>query len=263
MQAGHNRLPFLSRRGHYALTSTLQINSSPENKLAPKNDIDLASVDLVLKTTRSVRRRLDLGRPVPPETIAECIEIALQAPTGANSQTWRFVAVTDPDKRRQLAALYQRGAEVYLKGGTGLSRLGIGAQSSLAAEDPRAAQMPGIMRSGGHLIKHIAEVPLLLIACIEGRAEREDVFTQASFYGSILPAAWSLMLALRSRGLGSAWTTFHLLHEKEAAQLLGIPDSYTQVVLLPMAYFTGEKFHPAQRIPGRQVTYWDSWGMTR
>ncbi len=228
--------------------------------------IDLGSVDLVLKTTRSVRKRLDLSRSVPNEIIRECIEIALQAPTGANSQTWRFLVVSDPDKRRKLSELYRRGWEVYSKGETGLSRLGIGVSAELATlapDDPRRSQLQPIVESSAHLIQHLAEVPIHLIPCIEGRAEREDVFTQASFYGSILPAVWSLMLALRARGLGSAWTSLHLLKEKEAARFLGIPDNVTQVALLPIAYFTGDTFRPAKRIGGRQITYWDTWGATR
>lgn len=219
--------------------------------------IDLASVDLVLKTTRSVRKRLDLGRPVPTEIITECIDIALQAPTGSNSQGWRFLVVTDPGKRRGLAELYRRSGESYMKRDTRFSRSGV---ANLPADDPRVAQMPPIIASGAHLTDHLAEVPVHLIPCIGRRVEREDVFTQATTYGSILPAVWSLMLALRSRGLGSAWTTLHLLLEQEAASLLGIPDNVTQVALLPIAYFKGETFHPAQRLPARRVVFWDAWG---
>jgi nitroreductase len=218
---------------------------------------DLASVDLVLKTTRSVRKRLDLSRAVPSEIITECIEIALQAPTGSNSQGWRFLVVTDPEKRRGLAELYRRSSELYVKRGTGFSSRGV---ADLPPDDPRVAQMPPILASGAHLTNHLAEVPVHLIPCVGRRVEHEDVFAQATTYGSILPAVWSLMLALRARGLGSAWTTLHLLHEQDAARLLGIPDNFTQVALLPIAYFKGETFHPAQRLPARRVVFWDAWG---
>lgn len=225
--------------------------------------IDLASVDRVLKSTRSVRLRLDLERPVPQEIVEECIEVALQAPTGANSQTWRFVVVTDATKRERLAELYRAGAELYMQGKTGLSRTGVTATTTYAAGDPRAAQMPGVIRSAGHLMENLGRVPVHVIPCIEGRFETDDVFTQSSMYGSILPAAWSFMLALRARGLASAWTTLHLLYEQEAAELLGIPPTVTQALLLPVAWLAGGDLKPAPRLPARTFTYWNGWGAPR
>ena len=225
------------------------------------DEIDVRSVDHVLRTTRSVRKRLDLGRPVPRVVIEECLDIALQAPTGGNSQTWRFLVVTDAEKRRKIGELYRRGSEPYLAGQTALTRVRISAATeSYAPEDPRGQRAPQVIESAVHLIEHMGDAPVLVIACLEGRVENDDLFTQASFYGCILPAAWSLMLALRARGLGSSWTTLHLIHEKEAAALLGIPADVTQAVLLPIAYFTGDDFQPARRLPVRQVTYWDEWG---
>jgi nitroreductase len=127
----------------------------------------------------------------------------------------------------------------------------------------RAAYGARIVASAQYLAEHLHEVPVHIIPCIEGRIEAGTPFMQATGYGSVLPAAWSLMLALRARGLGSAWTTLHLMYEAEAAALLGMPDGLTQGALLPVAYFTGDDFQPAKRIPGRERTYWDTWGQTR
>ncbi len=215
--------------------------------------MDVATVDELLTTTRSVKKRLDFTRPVEPEVIETCIEIALQAPTGSNRQTWAFVVVTEAEKKRQLAELYRKGAEMYAAM----------EQPQLPADDPRTGQRPRILESSIHLLMHIEESPVLLIPCIEGRFEELPQFAQASMYGSILPAAWSFMLAARARGLGSAWTTMHLMFEKEAREILGIPDEYTQAALLPVAYFTGETFKPAKRLPVEQVTHWDTWGAPR
>jgi nitroreductase len=214
---------------------------------------NLAVVDHLLTTTRSVRKRLDFSRPVEREVIERCIEIAIQAPSGSNRQPWHFVVVTDAEKRMGLAELYRRAFDTYLRG------------RAQAAPDPRphapsASTMRKVTSSAAYLAKHFHEAPVHIIPCIEGRVETSPPFAQASHYGSILPAAWSLMLALRARGLGSAWTTLHLPYEKEAAQLLGIPDHITQAALLPVAYFTGDDFRPAERIPAREVTHWDGWG---
>jgi nitroreductase len=120
--------------------------------------------------------------------------------------------------------------------------------------------MPRILDSATYLAEHLHEAPVHVIPCIQGRVEQAGVVAQASVYGSILPAAWSFMLAARSRGLGSAWTTLHLIFEKDAAKLLGIPDEVTQTALLPVAYFTGKDFKPANRVDPRSVTHWDAWG---
>ena len=212
--------------------------------------MDLASTDHLLTTTRSVRKRLDFTRPVPRDVIEKCLEIALQAPTGSNSQTWHFVVVTDAGKRKALADLYRQGWGVY----TQLPR------PELPSDDPRASQLPRVVDSAQYLTDHFHEAPVMIVPCIEGRVESLPQFAQASIYGSILPAVWSLMLALRSRGLGSAWTTIHLMHEKEAAAILGIPETWTQAALLPVAYFTGSDFKPAKRLPLASVVSWNSWG---
>ncbi len=222
--------------------------------------LDLGSVDRVLKTTRSVRLRLDLERQVPETLIEEAIDVALQAPTGANSQDWRFVVVTDPDLRQKLAGIYRKGSDLYLGGKTGLARTGMSVSRQYAADDPRQQRMPKVVESAVHLIDNLHRVPVHIVPCIAGRFEKEDVFTQAAMWGSILPATWSLMLALRARGVASAWTTFTLLHERETADLLGIPPEYTQAALLPVAWLKGGDIHPAPRFPARQVTFWNRWG---
>ena len=215
--------------------------------------MDLATVDHLLTTTRSVRKRLDFSRPVDPAVIERCIAIALQAPTGSNMQGWHFLVVTDAAKRAGLAELYRKAFEVYANARETMRPV-------IGEDDPRFAQTERIVESASYLAQHMHEAPLLVIPCIEGRVENAGVLAQASIYGSILPAVWSFMLALRARGLGSAWTTLHLMFERDAAALLGIPDHVTQTALLPVAYFSGADFKPAKRLPPGDRTHWDAWG---
>lgn len=226
-------------------------------------DLDLASVDHVLTTTRSVRRRLDFEREVPLDLVEEALEIALQAPTGANTQTWRFMVVTDSAKKTKIADYYRQAAGAYVEGRTALSKTGVTMMREYEADDLRQQQRAALMKSGGYLMQHMQRAPVMIIPCIEGRFEHEDVFTQASMWGSILPATWSLMLALRARRLASAWTTLHLQYEREISELLGIPPDYTQAALLPVAWLAGGDLKPAARLPVREVTFWESWGGER
>lgn len=218
--------------------------------------MDLTSVDHLLRTTRSVRKRLDFDRPVAPELLEECIEIAFQAPTGSNSQGWSVVVVTDEGKRKVLADLYREGMAAYA---SMREAEGFG----FAEGDPRGDQMPRVLDSAMYLAENLEKAPAMVLFCIEGRVEEAGAFSQASVYGSILPAAWSFMLAGRARGLGMAWTTLHLAHEKRAAELLGLPSSITQTVLFPVAYFKGDDFKPAKRLPARDLTHWNAWGTHR
>jgi nitroreductase len=206
--------------------------------------IDVTIADELLTTTRAVRRRLDLDRAVPRELILECIGIAQQAPTGGNSQGWGFVVVTDADKRAALAELYRRTADAYLS-----------AAGDRATDD----QSQRVYGSAVHLAEVLHRVPVHVIPVIQGRVDALPNMMAAGAYGSIIPAAWSFMLAARARGLGTAWTTLHLPHEKDAAELLGIPDDYTQVALIPTAYYTGDTFSPAARPPADTITHWDTW----
>jgi nitroreductase len=210
---------------------------------------DLSQTDKLLTTTRSVRKRLDLTRPVPRDVVLECLEIAVQAPSGGNSQPWRWLVVDDPDVRKGLAELYRRSHDPYMAA----NRAAAEAAGTL---DDRAA----IMESSQYLSDHMAEVPVLVVPCLLSRLEPGASLAEtAGFYGSILPAAWNFMLALRSRGLGSAWTTLHLAFESEAAALLGVPSTVTQVAMLPVAYYTGTDFKPARRRPIDEVTYVNQW----
>ena len=212
--------------------------------------LDLASVDHVLTTTRSVRRRLDLSRPVEPEVIEECLRLAIQAPTGGNSQGWRWIVVTDAELRMKLAELYRDIATPYLAAG-----LDQGGEPS--------AQQQRVVDSAKYLADVLHEVPVHVIPCLYGELEGVPGWAAAGAYGSILPAVWSFQLALRSRGLGSVLTTLHLPHADRAAELLGIPAGVAQCALVPVAYFTGDDFKPAARRPMEEITYWNGWKQTR
>jgi nitroreductase len=188
--------------------------------------------DELLTTTRSVRKRLDLARPVPMDLIRECLEIAVQAPSGSNSQPWHWVVLTDPAVRAQVGDYYRRSTEPYL-----------------ASRPVTDAAGQRVRDSAAYLGEHMGEVPVLMLACIEVAAPWMLQGNQAGLWGSLLPAAWSYMLACRARGLGTAWTTLHLRYEKEIAELLGLPDTVRQGVLIPTAYYTGETFRPVPRGP--------------
>ena len=210
--------------------------------------LNLEACDELLSTTRAVRKRLDLAREVPRAVIEECIALSMQAPTGSNSQGWRWVVVEDPDKRRALADLYRRGGEGYLTAAS---------EQYTQAGD---AQTQRVFGSALYLLEHLHEVPLHVIPCIEGRPpDGAPAAAMAGLFGSIFPAVWSFQLALRARGLGSCLTTLHLVHEAEAAELLGIPDNVMQVALLPVAYTVGTDFKRADRPPVSTITHWDHW----
>ncbi|MCX5046091.1 nitroreductase family protein [Aldersonia sp. NBC_00410] len=209
--------------------------------------------DEVATTTRAVRKRLDLDRPVEPELINECLRIATQAPTGSNSQGWRFVVVTDPDKRKGLADCYRVGWNGSYRGGD--------AATGRASDDQ--AQQTRVRSSAQYLADNMERVPVLVVPCLVGRPVADSTAAWAGFLGSIIPAVWSFQLALRSRGLGSAYTTLHLADEAKAAQLLGLPDTVTQVALIPVAYTIGTDFKPAVRRPVEEITYWNGWKATR
>lgn len=205
-------------------------------------------VDLVLSTTRSVRRKLDLDRPVEPEVLTECLRLAIQAPTPGNVQNWRWMVIRDQGKKDAIGALFKQVGNAYLD-----ERI---AEAGPAVNNPAIARN---LASGRHLIDVIERVPVLVIPCLKGRPNPGNG-TTAAFYGGIFPAVWSFQLALRSRGLGSTLTTYHLSREAEAAEILGIPSDVTQVGLLPVAYTTTTTFKPAPRTPVEDVIYYDTWG---
>jgi nitroreductase len=209
-------------------------------------------VDDALRTTRTVRKRLDLERPVERGLVEECLQIALQAPNGSNRQLWRWVLVDDPAVKAQMAEIYRASIDGY-------SSSGVSADKPQPA-DYTSPQARRISASVMHLKEHLEQVPVLVVPLLAGRLDGGSIFYQASMWGSVLPAVWSFMLALRSRGLGSAWTTIHLHREAEMAELLGIPSGYTQAGLFPVAYTIGTDFKPAQRLPIREVASWNRFG---
>ncbi|AQT83162.1 nitroreductase [Mycolicibacterium litorale] len=209
--------------------------------------MDIPTVDELLSTTRAVRKRLDVTRPVERGVILECLQLATQAPTASNNQDWRWVVVTDADKRAAIAEIYNSVGEQYL------------AHAASTAEDTQTRR---VYQSAATLTAILADVPVHVIPCIEKRVEGVPLVAAASAWASIIPAAWSFLLALRSRGLGSVWTTLHLAKEREVAELLGIPQTVTQVALLPVAYTIGTDFKPAARPPVQTITSWNGWGLS-
>jgi nitroreductase len=209
----------------------------------------------LLQTTRAVRKRLDLHRPVEREVLQSCLELAMQAPSGSNNQNWHFMVITDRQQRAALGNLYRRGFATYCD----LARKGQAVAMRRTAL-PTRKDIERLQISSSHLLEHIHEVPVMLIPCIEDRVEEESVVEQANAWGSILPATWSFMLAARTYGLGTCWTTLHLYYEREAAQILGIPhDQVMQAALIPVAYTQGTTFHPAPRHTLANVVHWNHW----
>ena len=211
------------------------------------------SADEVLTSTRAVRKRLDFDRPVERSVIEECLQIALQAPTGSNAQGWHWVMVTDPDKKAALADIYRNNFAEYRK---------VAQSRSYVEGDPRAEQAPRVTESAEYLTEHFQRVPVMMVPCLFGRLDNASVVQGAGAWGSLLPAVWSFMLAARERALGTAWTTIHLMFdgEQRAAEVLGIPyDKFTQAGLFPIAYTIGTDFKPAKRLPLDPIVHWDQW----
>jgi nitroreductase len=205
------------------------------------------SADELLSTTRAVRKRLDLSRPVEREVLEECLRLAQQAPSGSNLQRWHFVVVTDEGRRAALGELWRKGAETYFEYRRQQGEL----------DDPDVVRLVDSVR---HLVEHIDQVPVHVVPCVEGRTDEAPVAWQQAQWASILPATWSFMLAARARGLGTVLTSFHLMHEREAAEILEIPyDEVMQAALVPVAYTIGTEFKPAARRPLDTMVHWDAW----
>jgi nitroreductase len=208
--------------------------------------------DELLTTTRTVRKRLDFEKPVPREVVEQCLAVALQAPNGGNLNTWRWLAVDDRATIGELARLYNQGLDDYI--------------ATFGEAGYVGASVPGVDRitsSTLYLRENFHRVPVVLVPLVAGRTDgrHTSVFVQASLWGSVLPAVWSFMLALRARGLGSAWTTGHLWRERETAELLGIPHAqFMQTGLFPVAYTVGTRFQPAHRKPVSEVLRWNRFG---
>ena len=210
------------------------------------------SADEVLSTTRAVRKRLDFERPVDDATIMECLELAVQAPSGSNSQGWHFVVVTEKDKIDAISAIYSRAFSIYKDSPMYAGRIGMG------EGEQREAQQARVANSADYLADNMHRSPALLIPCLGGRTDNADVLVAQA--GSVIPATWSFMLAARERGLGTCWTTLHLMFEQEAAEILGIPfEEVRQFALSPIAYTQGTEFKPAARVDMDRVVSWNSY----
>jgi nitroreductase len=214
----------------------------------PPPQIDVANADLLLSTTRSVRRRLDFDRPVEREVLLECLQLAVQAPTASNRQTWRWMIVTDADLKGRIADIYREQGLGYLR------------SSKEAAEAAGDEAHLRVHRSALYLAENLERAPAFVIPCIAQDLEGMDQAGVIATLGSIIQAAWSFQLALRARGLGSTWTTLHLRRAQAVADLLEIPAGVTQVSLIPVAYTKGTNFRPAERPPVTEITHWDRWG---
>ena len=201
------------------------------------SSIHLESVDTVLSTARSVRRKLDFEREVPREVILECIDIATQAPTGLGGESWRFMVVTDGERKKALSGLYRRVLEELARG--------------------RNVEIKATQRA---LVDRLHEIPAMILVCTTADGPSEEIAGQVAYYGSVLPAAWSLMLALRARDLGATWTTLLSSRQQEVAEILEIPESVVTTVMLPVGYTKGATLRRAERLDARKVTFWDAWG---
>lgn len=213
----------------------------------PEPGIDAATL---LRTTRSVRRRLDLDRPVEPRLVTECLEVALQAPNGADAQAWRWVVVTDAGRRRRIGEWYRLANEAFAAGVRARAEAGDGAAARQLA-------------SSGVFWEHLADVPVLVVACFErqGWWDPASAYARASAYGSIFPAIWNFQLACRLAGLGTCLVTSHLHYATEIAGLLGLPEGFEQAGMVAVAHLAGaNSFSPAPRRPTAEVVRFEHWG---
>lgn len=211
--------------------------------------------DQLLTTTRAVRKRLDFSRPVDDQIVRECVDVAMQSPSGSNNMTMRFVIVRDETKRKAIGEIYRQCYEIYRS----LDGVYIG---SIDKGDAVAnAQQKRSADSADYLASHMGDAPVLVLACTESaRIENAPPMITASMMGNVLPAMWSFMLAARARGLGTAWTTVHLMMEQQVADVLGIPfATVQQACLSPLAYTKGVDFSPAARPPADSIIHWDAW----
>lgn len=222
--------------------------------------LDLTN-DQLLSTTRAVRKRLDMDREVPLDVLKECLELAIQAPTGSNAQSWQFMLITDPEKKAKIGEFYRQAYEVYKTLPMSIHHLnqGTGDAAQQTSQDKSAS-------SADYLGENMGKVPAMLIPMVAGRTDlpvpegMHAIVGQASQMGSIIPAAWNFMLAARARGIGTAWSTLHLFYEREIAEILGVPyDDFMQVALIPIAYTVGTEFKPAYRPPLETVMHVNEW----
>lgn len=212
------------------------------------------SPDELLSTTRSVRKRLDFSRPVGDDLVRECVSLAMQSPSGSNNPTMQFVVVRDADKRAALGEIYRQCYGIYQ------SMDGVYVGSIKKDGEAAQAQQDRVQSSADYLGDHLGEAPVLVIPCVAGRMDGLPGSFGAMMMANIQPAMWSFMLAARARGLGTCWTTVHLMMEQQAADVLGIPfDQVQQVCMSPLAYTKGTDFKAAMRPPADTIIHWDQW----
>lgn len=210
--------------------------------------------DELLSTTRAVRKRLDFDRPVPDDVIRECVDMALQAPSGSNNVMMQFVIVRDPDKRRAIGEIYRQCYAMYTQ------MDGVYIRSINKGDEIFDAQQQRSADSADFLGEHMGDVPVLVIPCTAGRIDGLPAMAAMAVAGNVMPAMWNFMLAARARGLGTCWTTLHLIFEQQVAEIIGIPfESVQQVCLSPLAYTVGTTFKPAIRPPADDIIHWDTW----
>ena len=202
--------------------------------------LDLESVDRVLSSARSVRRKLDFERPIEPGILLDCIDIATQAPLGLGGESWRFIVVTEEHSKQRIAEVYRNVMGTL--------------QSDLSLQVKPTQQS---------LMDRLHEMPALVFVCYNGAVPEAELAGQVGLFGSVLPAAWSLMLALRARGIGATWTSLLASRQAEVAEILDIPDGVMQMVMLPVGYLKQATLRRANRKPPQQVTYWERYGETR
>ena len=210
--------------------------------------------DQLLSTTRAVRKRLDFSRPVPDDVIRACVALAMQSPSGSNMITMQFVVVRDEAKRKAIGDVYRQCWDLYVQ-----SPMYAGAIDK--GSDEGNAQQQRVADSATYLGHHMGEAPALVLACTaSGRFDGQPAMMSASMGANVLPAMWSFMLAARARGLGTSWTTMHLMMEQAVADIVGIPfDQVQQVCLSPLAYTKGTDFKPAVRPEPDTIIHWDAW----
>lgn len=215
----------------------------------------ITDADTVLTTTRAVRRRLDFDRPVPRQVVLDCLTIALQAPSGADAEDWRFVLIGDPAVKRAVADAYRAVFDTDVR-----PRLAgiVGPQGAGDGADPAARRRARVYAGAEYLADNLHRAPWLTLACATRPFPGPEM--APSVFGSVFPAVWSFQLALRSRGLGSILTTLHLRRPQRVAEVLGIPEGVTQCALLPVAHTKGTTFSPAARRPVSEVVFADRWG---
>lgn len=217
------------------------------------SDLLNLTADQLLNTTRSVRLRLDFDRPVPRETLTDCVRTALQAPSGSNRWLMQFVIVTDPDQRMALAEIYRSAFEFYKT-----TPNYIGSVEKTTAQ--QNASQARTARSAEYLAENYHRAPAIVLACANGKAEGGPPMQKTTLMGSTMPGMWSFMLAARLRGLGTSWTTVVLFEEQRAYDLLGIPnDSVTIAAMSPVAFTKGTDFAPALRPAPEDVIHWNNW----